>query len=128
MSDLNKIAALFADRKTGYALPQALYNDPDVFDFDMKAIYGQSWILVGMECELPKAGSTLAMNIGAWPIVIVRARDGLLRAYHNSCRHRGAQICETGHGSSARLVCPYHKWTYELTGELVSAQIGRAHV
>ena len=121
MSDLSKIAALFAQRKIGHALPQGLYNDPAVFDFDMKAIYGQSWILIGFECELPKAGATLAMNIGAWPIVIVRARDGVLRAFHNSCRHRGAQICKTGHGSSARLVCPYHKWTYELTGELVSA-------
>ena len=121
MLDLGKISALFAQRKLGHALPQALYNDMDVFEFDMLAIYGQSWMLVGLECELPKAGATLAMNIGPWPIVVVRGRDGTLRAFHNSCRHRGAQICKTGHSSSPRLVCPYHKWTYELTGELVSA-------
>jgi Rieske 2Fe-2S family protein len=67
MLDLGKISALFAQRKLGHALPQALYNDPDVFEFDMLAIYGQSWLLVGLECELPKAGATLAMNIGPWP-------------------------------------------------------------
>lgn len=121
MLDLGKISALLDERQVGHSLPQGLYNDAEAFEFDLKAIYGQSWLMIGFEVELPKAGSSLAMNIGPWPIVVVRTRAGDLRAYHNSCRHRGAQICKTGLSTSARLVCPYHKWTYELTGELISA-------
>jgi Rieske 2Fe-2S family protein len=121
MPNLERIAALLADRKPGHSLPQALYNDPDVYAFDLDAIYGQSWLLVGFEVELPKPGSHLALTIGKWPILVVRDRSGKIGGFHNSCRHRGAQICADGRGASARLVCPYHRWTYELTGELVHA-------
>ena len=48
-------------------------------------------------------------------MIVTRDRDGELRAFHNTCRHRGSQICQPGKGASARLVCPYHRWTYELT-------------
>jgi Rieske 2Fe-2S family protein len=121
MLDLERIAALFQARQAGHSLPQALYNDPEVFAFDMEAIFARSWLLVGFEAELPKPGSYLALTLGRWPILVLRDRAGVLRAFHNSCRHRGAQLCADGQGSSARLVCPYHRWTYELTGELVHA-------
>jgi Rieske 2Fe-2S family protein len=121
MVDLQRIGALLDARKPGHSLPQALYNDADVFAFDLEAIYARSWLIVGFDVELPKAGSHLALTIGNWPVLIVRDRSGALKAFHNSCRHRGAQICPNGQGSSARLVCPYHRWTYELTGELVHA-------
>ena len=121
MADLAKIKALLDARRPGHSLPQGLYNDPDAFDFDLEAIYGRSWLQVGFECELPRPGSHFATTLGRWPIIVLRDRAGELRAYHNSCRHRGSQICPDGHGSSQRLVCPYHKWTYELTGELAHA-------
>jgi Rieske 2Fe-2S family protein len=121
MLNLEQIDALVQSRRPGHSLPQALYNDPDAFAFDMEAIYGRSWLLVGFEVELPKPGSYMAMTIGKWPVLIVRDRSGQLRAFHNTCRHRGSQICADGRGTSARLVCPYHRWTYELTGELVHA-------
>jgi Rieske 2Fe-2S family protein len=121
MIDLAKMDALLKARKAGHSLPQALYNDPDVFDFDVEHIFKRSWLQVGFECELPRPGSYLAVTLGLWPILVVRDRSGALRAYHNSCRHRGSQICADGAGTTARLVCPYHRWTYELTGELVHA-------
>jgi len=121
MLDFERIATLFQARQAGHSLPQALYNDPDIFAFDMEAIFARSWLLVGFEAELPKPGSYLALTIGRWPIVVVRDRAGALRAFHNSCRHRGAQICADGRGANVRLVCPYHRWTYELTGELAHA-------
>ncbi len=121
MPNLERIEALFRSRAPGHTLPQALYNDPDVFAFDLETIFGRSWLMVGLEAELPKPGSYFALTLGRWPILVVRDRAGALRAFHNSCRHRGAQICVDGHGAAARLVCPYHRWTYELTGELVHA-------
>jgi Rieske 2Fe-2S family protein len=63
----------------------------------------------------------MAVSLGSWPIVVTRDRHGDLHAFHNTCRHRGAQICRPGKGGSPRLVCPYHRWAYELSGELAHA-------
>ena len=121
MGDLSWIGEQFAARRPGHSLPQGLYLDPRAFDFDLAAIYGQSWLMAGFECELPKPGSYMAMTVGKWPIVITRNRDGEIKAFHNSCRHRGSVVCQPGHGSAARLVCPYHRWTYDLDGMLLAA-------
>ncbi len=121
MVDLAHIARLLGERQPGHGLPGALYNSAEAFDFDMAAIFGRAWIMVGFEVELPRAGGWMAATVGTAPVLITRDRAGGLHAFHNSCRHRGARICPAGAGASARLVCPYHRWTYELSGELVSA-------
>lgn len=121
MVDLTAISRLLEARKPGHSLPQGLYNGQDAFDFDMESIFGRTWLMVGFEVELPRDGSWMATAIGPWPIVITRDRHGDLHAFHNACRHRGARICNPGKGVSARLVCPYHRWTYEMTGELAQA-------
>lgn len=119
--DLKHIDALFRERKTGHTLPRDLYISQDAFDFDLTAIYGQSWLMAGMECELPKTGSYISMMVGKWPVLIVRDKQGDIRAFHNSCRHRGSVICPVGHGTAPKLVCPYHRWTYDLDGSLFAA-------
>ena len=119
--DLQRISALFEQRREGHTLPQALYTESDSFDFDMAAIYGQSWLMAGMECELPKTGSYISMMVGKWPVVITRDKEGTIRAFHNSCRHRGSMVCQPGHGTAPKLVCPYHRWTYDLDGSLFAA-------
>jgi glycine betaine catabolism A len=119
--DLERIETLFGQRREGHTLPQGLYTEPNSFDFDMTAIYGQSWLMAGMECELPKAGSYVSMMVGKWPVIITRDRQGEIRAFHNSCRHRGSMICAVGSGTAPKLVCPYHRWTYDLDGSLFAA-------
>ncbi len=119
--NLVDIKAKLDERRPGHSLPQALYNDPAMFDFDMTAIYGRSWLMAGFTCELPEAGSWSSLKVGRWPILIVRDKGGAIRAFHNSCRHRGAMLCKEGTGRSPRLVCPYHRWTYNLDGSLLSA-------
>ena len=121
MIDLARMSGLLNQRPSGHALPGSLYNDVDAFDFDMEAIFRRSWIMVGFEVELPKAGAWMATSVGPWPILLTKDRDGAVHAFHNVCRHRGARICPPGKGVSPRLVCPYHRWTYELTGELAHA-------
>lgn len=121
MSNLAWIAGQFAQRRAGHSLPQGLYIDSRAYDFDMAAIYGQSWLMAGFECELPKPGSYMSMMVGKWPILITRDRKGDIRAFHNSCRHRGSVVCQPGNGSAARLICPYHRWTYDLDGSLLAA-------
>ena len=121
MADLDKISRLLDTRRPGHGLPQALYNDPDAFAFDMEAIFARSWIMIGFEVELGRPGSWMAAAIGPWPILVTRDRQGVIHGFHNTCRHRGSRICLPGKGASARLVCPYHRWTYELSGELAHA-------
>jgi glycine betaine catabolism A len=121
MMDVKRIATLFEQRREGHALPQGLYTEPNSFDFDMAAIYGQSWLMAGMECELPKTGSYISVMIGQWPVILTRDKSGEIRAFHNSCRHRGSMICAVGSGTTPKLVCPYHRWTYDLDGSLLAA-------
>jgi Rieske 2Fe-2S family protein len=121
MADLDKISRLLETRRPGHGLPQALYNDPDAFAFDMEAIFARSWIMIDFEVELPRPGSWMAAAIGPWPILVTRDRRGVIHGFHNTCRHRGSRICMPGKGASPRLVCPYHRWTYDLSGELVHA-------
>ena len=121
MADLRSIETWLRGRQPGHSLRQGLYNDPDAYAFDLHAIFARSWLLIGFEVELAKPGTYRAFSVGPWPIVITRDRSGGLHAFHNSCRHRGSQICANGSAAAARLVCPYHKWTYELSGELVHA-------
>jgi Rieske 2Fe-2S family protein len=121
MIDLDKIGRLLDQRPPGHTLPQGLYNDPDVFAFDLEAIFARAWLMVGFDAEIRRPGAWMSLTIGPWPILVTRDRAGALHAFHNTCRHRGARLCAPGKGSSARLVCPYHRWTYELSGELVHA-------
>ena len=122
MYDVKRIARLFDERQPGYSLPQALYTDPEVFEFDLQAIFYRNWTQVGFEAELPHAGSYLATTIGRAPVVVVRDRRGDIHAFHNVCRHRGAQICKNGAGRVPRLMCPYHQWSYDLDGKLLAAR------
>jgi Rieske 2Fe-2S family protein len=118
---MSTIARAFDARVAGHSLPQALYLGEAAFAFDLDAIFARSWLFAGFEAEVRGRGDYLALTIGEWPVLIVRGRDGTLRAFHNSCRHRGSLLCPPGLGSVARLTCPYHRWTYGLDGALIAA-------
>jgi glycine betaine catabolism A len=119
--DIAAFSALLDQRLPGHSLPQALYVSDETFAFDMEAVFKSSWLMAGMECELPKSGSYMALNIGKWPVLITRDTKGEIRAFHNSCRHRGSILCQPGLGTAPKLVCPYHRWTYNLDGSLLAA-------
>jgi Rieske 2Fe-2S family protein len=121
MLDRARVLELLGRSKADHTLPQAFYTDPDLYDFDVSAVFSRSWLMIGFEAELHERGSYMALTIGRSPIFVVRGRDGVIRGFHNTCRHRGSQICVDGHGRNVRLVCPYHKWTYELDGRLIGA-------
>src|SRR5262249_20122108 len=110
------------NRRQGLSLEQPFYIDQDYFKLDMETIYYRDWLFIGHDCEVAKAGNYFTVQVGDYPVVIVRGRDGVIRAFHNSCRHRGSRVCTSDRGSSAKLVCPYHQWTYELDGKLLFAR------
>ncbi len=115
------VARMLRERDRGYSLPQPFYNDPWLFRIDMEEIFGKEWLFVGLTCEIPAKGNYFTVKIGTNPVMIVRDQNEEVRAFHNVCRHRGSQICLQASGKAAKLVCPYHQWTYELDGRLLFA-------
>ncbi len=114
--------ALLKNRRDGFSLPRPFYTDPAVFAVDMEAIHYRDWIFAGHDCEIPNPGDFFTMQLGDYPLVVIRGRDGQIRALHNSCRHRGSRVCTADHGSAKRLVCPYHQWIYDTDGSLLRAR------
>jgi len=110
------------NRREGFSLEQPFYIDPDYFKLDMEMIWYRDWLFMGHDCEIPRPGNYFTVQIGDYPVVIVRGRDKIIRAFHNTCRHRGHRVCTAERGASAKLVCPYHQWTYELDGSLLFAR------
>jgi len=110
------------NRKPGYSLDQAFYTDPSYHQIDLEQIWYKDWLFVGHDCEIPNEGNYFTVQIGAYPVVVVRGKDGNINALHNSCRHRGSRVCLEHRGSAAKLVCPYHQWTYDLDGSLLFAR------
>lgn len=122
MLDLDQTLALIAARKPDHALQHELYTDPGVFRQDLEQIFYREWLFAGPACELDKPGSYISFKVGEYPVVVVRGTDGRIRAFHNVCRHRGQRLCPQASGRAAKLVCPYHQWTYDLDGKLAFAR------
>lgn len=99
-------------------LPQHYYSDPNILQQELQHVWGKTWQLVGRVEDLSKPGDYLTCLLGQEPILVVRTPKGNLRAMHNICQHRGAQML-TGRGKCKFLRCPYHAWTYDLDGNLL---------
>lgn len=117
-----KLEALVAGHEHRFALARDFYASPEIYDLDIKTVWNRNWIWVGHDSQIPQAGDYFVFDYGSESLIIVRGGDGNVHAHLNVCRHRGSRVC-TEHSGTARLfVCPYHAWTYELTGELRSGR------
>jgi methanesulfonate monooxygenase large subunit len=96
-----------------------VYHDPAIYAAELERIFGRVWQLVCHESEVAEPGSFLAARIAGSPIVLVRGNDQRLRAFYNTCRHRGARVVMEQCGQATSLRCPYHFWVYSLEGELI---------
>jgi choline monooxygenase len=101
-------------------LPYAWYTDEASLRQERAAIFARSWQYAGRADEVAEPGSFLAVDAGGIPILVVRDRDGALRAFLNVCRHRGAVLMD-GCGRRETIQCGYHAWTYDLDGTLRAA-------
>jgi phenylpropionate dioxygenase-like ring-hydroxylating dioxygenase large terminal subunit len=101
-------------------LPWTWYADPEILRREGERIFARTWQYVGHTGEVVAEGSFFASLAGQIPVVVTRARDGVLRAFVNVCRHRG-HVVASGAGQRETLQCPYHAWTYGLDGALRAA-------
>jgi Rieske 2Fe-2S family protein len=115
------LRALFSGRRPGYSLDAPFYTSPEVFAADMEIIFGRHWIYVGVEPDVPEPGDAMVVDIGSTSVAIVRDDDMGIRAFHNVCRHRGARLLHEEKTTVGNIVCRYHSWTYDLTGQLIHA-------
>ncbi|WP_323009406.1 aromatic ring-hydroxylating dioxygenase subunit alpha [Paracoccus sp. (in: a-proteobacteria)] len=111
-----------AGRQRNFSLSRELYSDEGVYHADLENIWYREWLFAIPSCDIPKTGNHATLQIGQYPVVIVRGGDGEIRAFHNVCRHRGQRLCPKQNGTSPKLVCPYHQWTYDLDGKLLFAR------
>lgn len=122
MTTTSKVLRRLRERASGTGLPREFYTDAEIFQIDLEEIFYRDWVFVAHSVELPRTGSYVTLQIGAYPILLTRAADGVIRAFVNSCRHRGARVCPEASGTTPKLVCPYHQWTYNLDGRLFAAR------
>ncbi len=101
-------------------LPPALYTSEEVLEFERDAIYAREWLCVGRAERIPEPGDWFTVNIAHEPIIVVRDKEGDIRAMSAVCQHRAMQVCE-GEGNTTTFKCPYHHWIYGLDGRLLGA-------
>src|SRR5262245_37649827 len=108
--------------RTTASLPAAWYYDPAQYARELEAVWYRDWVCVGRVEDLREAGDYVVVPVGGESLALTRDREGRLHAFHNTCRHRGSTLCTTPSGRfpNGRIVCPYHAWTYALSGELLA--------
>ena len=100
------------------ALPAWVYNHPEMTRLETERVLRPSWQIACHVSSLPASGDYVAFDLGADSVLVLRDRDGAIRAFHNVCRHRGARLVDgTGHCPGA-VTCPYHGWSYRFDGSL----------
>ncbi len=102
-------------------LPREAYVDPAVLAWERRTFFA-GWVCVGRSADVAEVGSQRAVAAGSAGVLLTRAEDGVLRAFANTCRHRGHELLPCGSEARKRgIVCPYHAWSYRLDGSLLGA-------
>jgi phenylpropionate dioxygenase-like ring-hydroxylating dioxygenase large terminal subunit len=110
-----------ADQQAGFGLPARYYYDRAVFEQEKSNIFLKSWHLVAHVNELRDSGSFVTFELFDQSVLVVRGRDGEIRAFHNVCQHRGNRLIGTRCGKVNLLTCAYHAWSYATDGSLKAA-------
>ncbi len=120
-ADFAGISAGFdANPSRSQSLRKEAYVDPRWHNVDLESIIAKTWQWVCHVEKLREPGAFVTIDIAGQPIAIVRDREGVLRAFYNVCKHRAHELL-SGEGTTTRIMCPYHAWTYKLDGQLVRA-------
>jgi phenylpropionate dioxygenase-like ring-hydroxylating dioxygenase large terminal subunit len=120
VSPLQRVDAPASAETDALSLPAWIYRDAEFFEREKQAIFRNSWQLVSHVNDIPQPGDFHTFELLGESVVVLRAGDGAVRAFHNVCRHRAARLLDGPRGHcGARITCPYHAWTYALDGRLV---------
>jgi Rieske 2Fe-2S family protein len=116
-----RVRDLIAHQPAGHSLLREFYSDDEVYHLDCQQVWRTGWLFAGHSCEISKPGDYFTLEVDSDSVIVTRDANGQARALHNVCRHRGSLICDNSEGQVKKLVCPYHRWTYDLDGRLLHA-------
>ncbi|SLN67371.1 3-phenylpropionate/cinnamic acid dioxygenase subunit alpha [Roseovarius albus] len=100
-----------------HSLDARYYTDPEIFETEMQGLLARTWQFAGHVSQIPNVGDYFAFQIAGQNLFCIRGRDGEARTFYNVCQHRAHELVKDT-GNTRVVVCPYHAWTYELTGQL----------
>jgi phenylpropionate dioxygenase-like ring-hydroxylating dioxygenase large terminal subunit len=98
---------------------RSIFWDADIYAGELEHIFARAWLFLTHESLIPKPGDYATTTMGEDPVIVARQDDGTIRAFINSCRHRGNTVCHAETGNTRRFTCSYHGWSYDLSGALV---------
>ena len=113
-------------RERAETMPSGIYTDKDFMDFETREIFRKEWISLCHVSQVAKAGDFVRADVGGEPMLVVRGKDDEIRVVSRVCRHRGMDLMPSGFGHAEEgnkrvILCPYHLWSYDLTGKLIGA-------
>ena len=107
--------------QSGWSLPAWTYRDETFLELERRRIFMPAWHLVCHVSDIPNPGDYRAFAMMGERAIVVRGKDGAVRAFHNVCRHRAARLLDGGEGNcGGRITCPYHAWSFGLDGRLLA--------
>ena len=120
MTDFNvEELTRLVDWERGLISPR-IFTDQEIFEHEMKQVFGRTWQFLAHESQFSKPGDFFSTYIGLDPVLVVKQRDGSIKALLNACRHRGMRVCRADSGNLKAFTCTYHGWTYDTAGKLVN--------
>ncbi|MEH6941301.1 aromatic ring-hydroxylating oxygenase subunit alpha [Bacillus sp. JJ722] len=105
--------------KCSFKVNRKAFIDQEILETEREAIFSKCWLYIGHESELPNNGDFHRRKVGGRNLLFTRSNDGKIRAFYNSCPHRGALVCREGKGNTRVFRCFYHAWSFNNQGELV---------
>ena len=101
-------------------LPGFAYSDDDFWRHENDSLFSASWVFAGFVHELSRPGDVVPVTVAGRPLLLVRDKQGTIRAFHNVCRHRCLKLVDKPGNAGAMIRCPYHSWSYSFDGKLRS--------
>ena len=110
------------DAQRGRINPR-IYSDAELYELELERIFGRTWLFLCHVSQIPKSGDFFNTYMGEDPIIVVRQKDGSIKALLNQCRHRSMRVSHADSGNTKAFTCPYHGWSYGVNGALVDVPL-----